>query len=343
MIYAALLNIPGKVNGATLANNYLLKSLKVLVNDLEVQNLSIEGTTIFSHFLHYVEILKFLKASRGKTLIYTPSCTKLSIIRDLFLLNIYKGDIILYYHNRGYDIMPNFWQNMAKRILSKSHRIILLDSPLLRHFFGSEFSFKTEYLPNTIECPKPKVDSIKISRSSTRLLYVGNLIESKGILDFIEVCSYLKKGGYSFEFSIIGQSADFSLDKIESIIDQKGLRSYMTHIGPLYGEIKMRRIKECDILLFPSRYMFESFPLVILEAMCQELLVIAYRIGAVEKMLGNAMLLANDVHDMSCIVERYISDSDNRLKMAHDLRQRYNNLYSGELYHTRLKEILNRL
>jgi glycosyltransferase involved in cell wall biosynthesis len=57
------------------------------------------------------------------------------------------------------------------------------------------------------------------------------------------------------------------------------------YIGPKYGTDKDDFYEEIDILVFPTRYINEAEPLVILEAMCRGIPIIAYGRGCIPEIL----------------------------------------------------------
>lgn len=69
---------------------------------------------------------------------------------------------------------------------------------------------------------------INLPIEKLRLLYIGNIDESKGIYDLIDALDILKKKSLSFHLSIVGGLHKDENDKVLNLLDSKGLKSYIT-------------------------------------------------------------------------------------------------------------------
>ena len=100
--------------------------------------------------------------------------------------------------------------------------------------------------------------------------YLGNLIESKGVLDLIRSAGDVLKTCENIEFKVAGswwgQEANTKSSAFQFLNDS-GIQRQFEFLGNLEGEAKRRFLLDVDIFVFPSWYPFEGVPLVLLEAM----------------------------------------------------------------------------
>ncbi len=118
-----------------------------------------------------------------------------------------------------------------------------------------------------------------------RFLFLGNLMEEKGILVLLDACSELKQRGKHFMCTFVGAAKDVALHEMKEHVKQRRLEDCVMIYGPAYGEEKAKILEEVDALVFPTFYHNECFPFVILEAMQQALPVISTSEGAIPDMV----------------------------------------------------------
>jgi len=116
----------------------------------------------------------------------------------------------------------------------------------------------------------------KSDHTEPRLLYVGAIRKSKGIMVLVETCDLLKKRGFKFKLKIMGKfKSECFKKKIENYIHDKQLENYIVFIGELTGDMKWNEYYETDIFVFPSFFKSEATSRVVIEAMSFEIPVVA--------------------------------------------------------------------
>jgi glycosyltransferase involved in cell wall biosynthesis len=109
-----------------------------------------------------------------------------------------------------------------------------------------------------------------------RLLFVGLLVEDKGILVLLEALALLKARGIVFEAWLIGNFYDKSIEcRARAMVSRGGLEEQVVFAGELRGERLLQGYADADIFCFPSFFAAESFGLVCVEAMRASLPVVA--------------------------------------------------------------------
>ena len=143
-----------------------------------------------------------------------------------------------------------------------------------------------------------------ISRAKTspvRILFLGNVIERKGLHTLLEAISHQPS---TIRLDIVG-----SLDserkyaiKMREFVADNNLSSFVFFHGPLDKEPLIEKLRQAHVLVVPSSY--EGYGIVYLEGMCFGLPAIGTTAGAAREIIsdgvngfliepGNAVLLAN--------------------------------------------------
>ena len=101
-----------------------------------------------------------------------------------------------------------------------------------------------------------------------RLLFLSNLIESKGVLVLLDALQLLKERGYGFICTFVGgQTKEISFERFSAEVQKRHLEGLVVSKGALFGNEKEQAVGDSDIFVFPTFYDNECFPLVLLEAM----------------------------------------------------------------------------
>ncbi len=124
-------------------------------------------------------------------------------------------------------------------------------------------------------------DGLKIfNEEKVKILYLGNLIKSKGILDFIYSGINLpEKYRNKIIFQIVGAHVDCKNIINEILSSEKDIK--FENLGILSGKEKRKVLANADIFIFPTYYRNEGHPWVIVEALAAGLPIISTDIGAI--------------------------------------------------------------
>lgn len=112
---------------------------------------------------------------------------------------------------------------------------------------------------------------------STRILFLSNLVRSKGPLVLLDALAKLRARGVEVTATFAGGAgADDS-----AALVQKAARELpnVSYVGPVYGEAKWQLYASHDVFVHPT--LDDAFPLVVLEAMQHGLPVVSTRVGAI--------------------------------------------------------------
>jgi glycosyltransferase involved in cell wall biosynthesis len=226
-----------------------------------------------------ITLAKALGPGGARTVYVTPSRTLVGVLREFPIVVLARtagARIIAHWHGAEFHYLRREPTCILARLLRS------LWMPADTHVALCEtmrddlrqFGFRdVRVIPNFCKIPDTDVTATQPCGASVRLLYLSNLIPEKGIQAAIGAHRQLANNGHVVELHVIGAR----LGPLPYEVEQ-GLRSAgVTYHGPLYGRAKDDVVGMCDVLLFPSVYRSEAFPLVVLEAMCAGLAVVAYR------------------------------------------------------------------
>jgi glycosyltransferase involved in cell wall biosynthesis len=129
------------------------------------------------------------------------------------------------------------------------------------------------------------------SSPTVNLLFLSNLIPSKGVYVLLDACKILKEKGQDFHCHFVGgESKEINRSVFEQAVRERGLDDCVTYHGPKYGEDKERYWQMADIFVQPT---FEDcFPLTLVEAMQNRLPIISTDEGAIPDIVKNGIYLS---------------------------------------------------
>lgn len=214
-------------------------------------------------------------------------------------------------------------QNLAKDIQSVYHRELFI-------------------LPNGV--PEDSFfNSARATKAEPVFLFLSNLILSKGIKIFLECIHQLHQKNYRFKACIVGAPFDISIEGVQRIIEKYGLTDLAEVRGPLFGEEKKKVLMESDILVFPSYYENEAFPVTILEAMQAGLPVIASNNGGIPEIVVQGETgFITPIKDIEAIVDKMellIRDPELRMSLGKRAKEKFHQFYTIESFEKSLVRI----
>jgi glycosyltransferase involved in cell wall biosynthesis len=163
---------------------------------------------------------------------------------------------------------------------------------------------------------------------TVRILYVGILTESKGVMVLLEAFRRLLAHNQRLIVWFMGQfsSAEFE-QRVRGFCSQHGMEDGALFVGQKVGSEKWAYFSQADILCFPSHYEAESFGLVAVEGMMFGLPVVATRWRGIPDVVdeGETGLLVppDDPEALASALELLIRDPDLRRRMGAKGRERY--------------------
>ena len=356
-----LLHQPPPVHGSSIIGRNILQSKKInqkfscqYINLLASKNIEETGNFKFSKILHTFK-LNFLllhQLLKGKPqLCYIAlTVTGYAFFRDFFLivlLRLFKVKTVYHLHNKG--VVKKQEKKTYKLLYSyifKNTDVILLSEILYEDIKSFVPFSKVHICPNGIEDTLLKNNN-HTENKKTKLLFLSNLIESKGVFVLLEACYLLKNKGLEFHCEFVGKEADVSKNIFEKKVIDLSLQDYVRYAGAKYEKKKEEVLSQTDIFVFPTFYEYECFPLVLLEAMSYALPVISTYEGGIPDIINNEktgfLVPQRNIEILAEKLEILIKDADLRKTMGKAGRKKFEKEFTMLIFEKNILQILNSL
>ena len=156
----------------------------------------------------------------------------------------------------------------------------------------------------------PEIYQRALAEGPLRILFVGNLIERKGLHVLLEALAELREQAWHLDIVGSEEMDPGYSSRMQQRIDALELRSRLTLHGVLGAEQLAERYQESQLLVVPSSY--EGFGIVYLEAHSFGVPVIASAAGATDEIVhheSNGFLIQpGDTFSLSRQLERILED-----------------------------------
>ena len=347
-----ILHLPPPLHGASFVGSMIRDSREVddafearFVNLSASDRLDEVGRFSVRKFMPVFRLIREVRRTVAEwkpDLVYlTPSCTMPGLLKDAFVARAARDSkVVLHFHNKGIAEHQGWFVNdFLYRMLFKDARVILLSKllyPDIRKYVPEE---RVAYCPNGIYVPSVE----RIPGACPRILFLSNIIRSKGVSVLIDACRILKERGVGFQCFLVGApSGDYPGDSLAAGIREKGLTDFIEYKGPAYGDAKWEAFAKADVFVHPT--LNDSFPLVILEAMGAGLPVVTTAEGAIPEMVRDGedgmVCPKDDPVALADALQNLLSDSEMRTRMGESGKFRYRELYTQEMFLKRFVDVL---
>lgn len=265
-------------------------------------NLSLLKTSYYKDkkpaFEFFLFIKAFLKACiiitrKSIHIVHIHSSSGYSFFRKsifLILSKLFLKKVIFHIHaSRFYDFF------LSKNMFLKFYiyQILKLSDLTLTLCYDWEERLKNYYpdvkiqtLHNPIEIkPKAYIKSTEAC-DILKILFLGFLIQSKGILDILEIAKRFSANDINDVKFIIAGKGDLE-NTLKDNIDKYCLNKIVKYVGWVTGSRKVKLLKSSDILFLPSYK--EGMPISILEAMSYSLPIISTRISGIPDLVTHGL------------------------------------------------------
>jgi glycosyltransferase involved in cell wall biosynthesis len=304
--------LPPPINGQTIA-------FQALVDKLGGEILTLNGKRHQNFWGIFPKILTFLgvlfqlnlKIIFKKYHIYhTLSQSQDGFIRDLPIIlfsKVFGSKIIVHIHGGNFDGFYHSQNPIIRKLicfmLRKTDKIIVLSEKLTKMFdFEPKLKAKIRIVPNGLpwelnhEAVPPKALPLNKNKP-IRLIFLSNLIESKGYLDVLEATEILtNRLNYNIKVDFCGEFIQYDdakrFHKVEdarsfffSFIEKNNLSQNVHYKGVLKGNDKIRLLAEAHFFILPTQYKNEGQPISIIEAMANRCVVLTTNYRGISEMI----------------------------------------------------------
>jgi glycosyltransferase involved in cell wall biosynthesis len=292
---------------------------------------------------------------RPDVLYYPPAGPSFApVMRDIAILSMTRwlfGSIVFHLHAGG---ISEYSRTMNPVLRCFFRFALERPEMVIRTADGSAQDGKGLFSRKEIVVPCGIPDSAggSIQRTAIRgarikILLVAVLREDKGVLVAIQAVQQLALAGVDVELTCVGEWDSQGLQtQVESMIEPE-CSSRFKFPGVQTGCRKWEYYRNADIFLFPSFFHSETFGIVLLEAMCFSLPVVATRWRGIPDVVGEGrcgiLCEPKDVAGCRDALAQLVKDPSLRDSMGRNARERYLRHFTIEAYRKAMEDALSQL
>ena len=300
------------------------------------------------------QIMNELKSFEPDFVYFAPATTSLGLMRDSHFAALIKKKqfpILFHLHSRiTSDIRKKKMNERMLRKMLVGEKAIVLGKELVSDANWILPEKNIKILPNAMvnEVSEEAIEKIVLKRKKKKnvdILFLSNMIESKGWPKVLEACKILKEKNVNFKCNFVGAwPSDKEKDNFFDYINENHLVKCVNYLGKKTGSQKNKILESSDVLIFPTEYPIETFGLVILEAMMHSIPVISNNIAAIPSIIEHGktgyVLNKNTPKEISYFLDKLIKDKTLREDMGELGRKRFLEHFEMNDYKKKLIDIL---
>ena len=237
-------------------------------------------------------IRRSVKDQRPEFVYVTPNAKGSPFYKDFVVVMMLKRmgcRVVAHYHNKGVaSRQDRTLDDWLYRRFFRGLRVILLSEKLypdIRKYVRRE---DVSFCPNGI--PSGAAPTAKASHDVPQILFLSNLLVDKGVLVLLDALQDLQARGVRFRCDLVGgETAEIDSSLLEEALRTRGLQESVSYRGRRVGAEKEAFLAGADIFVFPTFYLNECFPLVLLEAMAHGLPCISTDEGAITDIIDDGV------------------------------------------------------
>lgn len=377
--------LPPPVHGSAMVSQYIKDSRLVNEQyDCDFVNLSTSrrmdeigkgGVKKLLRFVGaYLTLLWKLLTRRYDLCYLAITCHGVGFLKDapfVLLCKLFRRKVLIHQHNKGMSryvdrwpyrwLLPLVYRNTRVMLLSwylypdisrvvKREQVVVCANgipPLNVERLTFNVQRGTMNNGRGMENEDIVCNSLNVNRSSliVKILFLSNLIPSKGVYVLLDACRVLKERGLAFTCDFVGgETKEIDRATFEAAVRERGLEGVVCYHGPKYGEEKEAYWQRADVFVQPT---FEDcFPLTIVEAMQHGKPVVSTDEGAVPDLVQHGVngfvCQRQDASSLAEALEQLITDPALRQQMGGRGYQRYREEYTLEAFEKRFAAEMQR-
>jgi glycosyltransferase involved in cell wall biosynthesis len=334
-----LLHLPPPTHGSSLVGLSIKDSKAIhaefdcaYVNLLASKQVAESGKVsvgkLFRFALIWWAVLREVVFSRPKICYLALSTTGVAFLRDVLIiatLRLFGVRRVFHLHNKGVSAQRSGLLSKLLYPFAFGGAQVILLSPRL-------YADVQRYVPRERIhiCPNGIASAVAATEphgsgtaDEVQLLFLSNLIESKGVFDLLDACALLKQKGLAFRCTLVGGEGDIGAERLRLAIES--------------GEI----------FVLPTYYPSECFPLVLLEAMSHGLVVVTTDEGGIPDIVDDGstgfVVAARNPPALAQRLAQLIESRVLRGEMGQQARRKYLRDFTLESFERRFLSILSQV
>jgi len=295
------------------------------------------------------QVLKQLNTNKPRLCYLAIAAKGAAFYKDsliVLIVKLFGVRMIYHFHNKGvktrqHKVLDNI---LYRRVFKNTHAILLSKYlyPDVEKYYTPE---QVHYCPNGITDIDFRQTTLYNRENKTiEILFLSNLIESKGVFVLLEACKRLKQKGLAFHCTYVGGEGDVKVQQFQAKLEKLSLTEQVDYVGKKYEHEKEEVFLKVEIFAFPTFYDFETFGLVNLEAMQHCLPIVSTFEGGIPDVVEDGktgfLVPQKDAHALAEKLEILIKNPAMRQQMGEAGRIKYEKEFTLSKFEERLKGIL---
>ena len=257
-----ILHYPPPVHGAAMVGQYIMESNSLndnfdcqyinLGTSISVDEIGIGGWPKFKRYFKIIkQTLKSLYSNKPNLVYITLTASGAGFYKDAIIVMLAKAfgkKVVFHFHNKGISKRQDNWgDNLLYKKVFKKSEVILLSKHLYSDIAKYVPKEHIHYCANGIPQVQNEIIQLKSNRNIVQLLFLSNLIESKGVFVLLKACQLLQAKQLPFHCTFIGSEGDITIEKFQEKVNELGVNNCVHYAGKKYGVEK-------EAGLFPIGY-----------------------------------------------------------------------------------------
>ena len=294
-----IMHMPPPVHGAAMVGKYIHDS-KVINDTFYCHYINLATAAdindigkwrigkILNIFRLLIDIIRLVHSVKPDLVYMTPNAKGIAFFKEFIIVQFLKTlrcRVVIHYHNKGVvKKQDKTLYNLLYTRFFKQLKVILLANNLYSDI-KKYVDRKNIYIcPNGI--PEYKLITKK-KHTKFNILFLSNMMKEKGVFTLLDACKILMDRHIDFHCHFVGKWSDITEADFNRYLLEHQLAEKVTAYGAKYGDDKNEFFAVADLFVFPTYYNNECFPLVLLEAMQQNIACIASDEGGICNIIDN--------------------------------------------------------
>ena len=359
-----IMHMPPPVHGAAMVGQYIHDSKLInrefdchYINLTTAKNLQDIGKVGMRKLLDFFKLLKKIrrevKVVKPQLVYVTPNACGGAFYKDFVVVQMLKRlgcQVVVHYHNKGVASRQEKWlDNVLYKRFFKGIKVILLSECLYEDV--RKYVDWGDVLVCGNGIPSSAIEGLVSASPEDKvphLLFLSNLLISKGVVVLLDSLKVLKEKGCRFVCDFVGgETVEMDAAMFQAEVVKRGLESMVVYHGRKYGKDKETFLKTADVFVFPTFYPNECFPLVLLEAMQHGVACISTTEGGIPGIIDNdktGYLVPK--HDVSALADKILlllSNPDLRCNMGKAGKEKFEKEFTLNVFENRMTWILEHI
>ncbi|TLS35184.1 glycosyltransferase family 4 protein [Pseudalkalibacillus caeni] len=302
----------------------LLKNAGVKVDVIAIDNQKMDKPTVIFKYLKWILscLMNLIFKGRSYDVVHVHYVFPTGLLGLLYKM-LYNKPIVVTAHGGDIDRMAKrhkYFKELTNKILKESSYIIAVGEQLYRNIID-EYNVPKEKMKvlnmgvdTNVFYPQDKAklkEKHKVSGTTDVILFVGNFIKQKGIMDLVRAYKKLKPEHQNSKLVFIGAIKDHAFfEEVKEYTEKEGIED-IGFLGPMTQDQVADWMNLASVFVLPSH--FEGLGLVALEAMACKTPVVGTRVGGLQYLLneaGGMVVDPNNANQLKEAIEKVLTNED---------------------------------